>query len=109
MWSRKECNVRHPRAPLARRHSVALQRAWLCGLLIVAAPAVPLPATPSQQQKAIVIDDFESGTLASWKVERSGSGGWFVYTNGKTPPNPPESYSNIPFAVRTRLKASLPQ
>ncbi len=75
------------------------RHAWLCGLLIVAAPAVPLPATPSQQQKAIVIDDFESGTLASWKVERSGSGGWFVYTNGKTPPNPPESDPNIPFAV----------
>jgi hypothetical protein len=71
---------------------------WLCGLLIVATPPVP-PATRSQQQKAMVIDDFESGTLAGWKIERSGAGGWFAYTNGKTPPNPAESDPNFPFAV----------
>src|SRR5688572_4335047 len=75
------------------------RRAWLCGLVILATPPVPLPAARSQQQKAIVIDDFESGTLASWKIERSGAGGWFVYANGKTPPNPSESDPNIPFAV----------
>jgi hypothetical protein len=46
-----------------------------------------------------VIDDFESGALSSWKVERSGTGSWFVYTNGKTPPNPSESDPNVPFAV----------
>jgi hypothetical protein len=75
------------------------RRAWLCGLVILATPPVPLPAARSQQPKAIVIDDFESGTLAGWKIERSGAGGWFVYTNGKTPPNPSESDPNIPFAV----------
>ena len=75
------------------------RRASLGGLLILATTPVLLPAAHSQQQKAIVIDDFESGTLASWKIERSGSGGWFVYTNGKTPPNPAESDPNIPFAV----------
>ena len=75
------------------------KRAWLCGLLILATPSVQLPATRTQQQKAIVIDDFESGALTSWKIERSGAGGWFVYTNGKTPPNPSESDPNIPFAV----------
>lgn len=74
-------------------------RASLCGVLILATPPVPLPAAPSQQQKAIVIDDFESGTLAGWKIERSGAGGWFVYTNGKTPPNPSETDPNFPFAV----------
>jgi hypothetical protein len=47
-------------------------------VLILATPPVSLPTTPSQQQKAIVIDDFESGTLAGWKIERSGAGGWFV-------------------------------
>jgi hypothetical protein len=73
--------------------------AGLCGLLIVATPPVPLPATSGQTQKAVVIDDFESGTLASWKIESSGAGRWFVYTNGKTPPNPSESDPNIPFAV----------
>ena len=75
------------------------KRAGLCGLLILSAPPVPLPAARGQQQKAIVIDDFESGTLASWKIERSGAGGWFVYTNGKTPPNASESDPNFPFAV----------
>ena len=75
------------------------QRAWLCGLLILVTPLVQLSATRTQQQKAIVIDDFESGALTSWKIERSGAGGWFVYTNGKTPPNPSESDPNIPFAV----------
>ena len=75
------------------------RRAWLCGLLILATPPVSLPATPGQQQKAIAIDDFESGTLAGWKIERSGAGGWYAYTNGKTPPNPSESDPNIPFAV----------
>ena len=74
-------------------------RACLCGLLILLTPPALVPATGSQQQKAIVIDDFESGTLSSWKIERSGAGGWFVYTNGKTPPNPSESDPNIPFAV----------
>ena len=63
-------------------------RAWLCGLLILATPLVQLSATRTQQQKAIVIDDFESGALTSWKIERSGAGGWFVYTNGKTPSEP---------------------
>jgi hypothetical protein len=75
------------------------KRVWLCGLLILAIPPIPLPATHTPQQKAIVIDDFESGTLTSWKIERSGAGGWFVYTNGKTSPNPSESDPNVPFAV----------
>src|SRR5262245_4460119 len=74
------------------------KRAWLCGLVIFSTPPIPVPAAHTQQ-KAIVIDDFESGTLGSWKIERSGAGGWFVYANGKTSPNPPESDPNIPFAV----------
>ena len=41
------------------------KRAWLCGLLILATPLVQLSATRTQQQKAIVIDDFESGALTS--------------------------------------------
>jgi hypothetical protein len=73
--------------------------AWLCGLVILSTTPIPLAVADAQQQKAIVIDDFESGTLASWKIERSGAGGWFVYTSGKTPPNPSESDPNVPFAV----------
>jgi hypothetical protein len=75
------------------------KRAWLCGLLILSTPLVQLAATRTQQQKAIVIDDFESGTLANWKIERSGAGSWFVYTNGKAAPSPSESDPNVPFAV----------
>ena len=55
-----------------------------------------------------MIDDFESGTLAGWKIDRSGSGGWFVYTNGKTPPNPSESDPNIPFAVPDAPQGKFP-
>jgi hypothetical protein len=75
------------------------KRVGFCGLLILSTAPAPLPATRDQQQKAIVIDDFESGTLAGWKVDRNGAGGWFVYTNGKTPPSPSDSDPNIPFAV----------
>jgi hypothetical protein len=74
-------------------------RAGLCGVLILSTPPAPVAGARYQQQKAIVVDDFESGTLANWKIERSGAGGWFVYTNGKTPPSPSDSDPNIPFAV----------
>ena len=98
--SRRECNARHPRRrSLAATTLSRCRRAAFCGFLTLSTLPVPLPATHSQQQNAIVIDDFESGTLASWKIQRSGAGGWFVYTNGKTAPNPPESHPNIPFAV----------
>jgi hypothetical protein len=75
------------------------KRTWLCGLLILSIAPIALPAARTQQQKAIVIDDFESGKLADWKIENSGAGGWYVYANGKTPPNPSESDPNVPFAV----------
>ncbi len=44
-------------------------------------------------------EDFESGTLTSWKIERSGAGSWFSYSNGKTPPDPAQSDFNLPFDV----------
>ena len=88
----------HARRPIT--HALSRRtRAGLCGLAIALAPPAWLPATGSQPQKAIVIDDFESGSLSGWKIERSGAGGWFVYTNGKTAPNPPESDPEVPFAV----------
>jgi hypothetical protein len=86
----------------AQRSAAALlryKRTCLCALLVLSTPPIPLPATHPQQRKAIVIDDFESGTLAGWKIERSGAGGWFVYTNGKTSPNPSESDPDFPFMV----------
>jgi hypothetical protein len=44
-------------------------------------------------------EDFESGTLANWKIERTGAGSWFAYSNGKTPPDPAQSDFNLPFDV----------
>lgn len=44
-------------------------------------------------------DDFESGTLANWKVDRNGAGGWFIYTSGKTAPDPSQSDPDVPFDV----------
>ena len=76
-----------------------ITRACLCGWLILSTAAVLLPATRGERQKAIVIDDFESGKLAGWKMEGGGAGGWFVYANGKTPPDPSQSDPNFPFAV----------
>jgi hypothetical protein len=55
--------------------------------------AVPPPSA------AQASDDFESGSLASWKTDVSGAGGWFVYTNGKTAPAPAQSDFNVPFDV----------
>jgi len=88
----------HARGPINAALS-RCRRACFCGLLILLTPPALLPATRGQQQKAIVLDDFESGTLSGWKIDRSGAGGWFVYANGKTAPNPSESDPNVPFAV----------
>jgi hypothetical protein len=46
-----------------------------------------------------VMDDFESGVLAGWKAVGAGSGGWFVYTDGRRAPDPGQSNSNVPFDV----------
>jgi D-alanyl-D-alanine carboxypeptidase len=47
----------------------------------------------------IVMDDFESGTLAGWRSASSGSGGWYVYADGNTAPDPALSDPNAPFEV----------
>jgi retinol-binding protein 3 len=54
--------------------------------------APPLPASRAS-------DDFESGKLSNWKIDRSGAGSWFVYSNGKTAPEPAQSDANVPFNV----------
>ena len=59
----------------------------------------PVVTLIGQQRAVILIDDFESGSLANWSVNRNGAGGWFVYANGKTPPEPSQSDPNVPFSV----------
>jgi D-alanyl-D-alanine carboxypeptidase len=44
-----------------------------------------------------VMDDFESGALTGWRAAGSGSGGWFVYSNGSRAPDPARSDPNVPF------------
>ena len=41
----------------------------------------PVPASKADE-------DFESGSLANWRVDKRGSGGWFSYSHGKTSPDP---------------------
>jgi D-alanyl-D-alanine carboxypeptidase len=47
--------------------------------------------------RAIVVDDFESGAITGWQAVGSGSGGWFVYADGHTAPDPAQSDPNVPF------------
>ncbi len=42
----------------------------------------------SPNGEIIVLDDFESGTLANWTSGCKGYGGWYVYADSSTPPNP---------------------
>jgi D-alanyl-D-alanine carboxypeptidase len=60
---------------------------------------LPVPAAPQSARKPIVVDDFESGSLTGWSLERRGSGGWFVYSNGRQAPDPAQSDPNAPFNV----------
>ena len=85
------------------------RRAWLCGFLILATPPISLPATPGQQQKEIVIDDFESGTLAGWKIEPSGAGNSSFIRTARLRRSRPRATPTSRLRSRTRLKASLPR
>ena len=41
----------------------------------------------ADQPKTVVMDDFESGALTGWQAVGSGSGAWFVYSDGQVPPS----------------------
>jgi D-alanyl-D-alanine carboxypeptidase len=58
---------------------------------------LPAPVTQPSERKPIVVDDFESGSLKAWSVESRGSGGWFVYHDGRTPPDASQSDPNALF------------
>lgn len=59
--------------------------------------AARLPLATTKPAPAITIDDFESGTLAGWTLERRGTGSWFTYQNGRQPPDPKQSNGFVPF------------
>lgn len=55
-----------------------------------AQPPMPTPASRAS-------DNFESGTLANWRIETSGAGGWYVYSDGSKPPEGAKSDPFWPF------------
>jgi D-alanyl-D-alanine carboxypeptidase len=63
--------------------------------------AVRLPVAPSAgtARTPVVVDDFESGSLDGWTIDRRGSGSWFVYRDGKQAPDPKQSDPFVPFRV----------
>ena len=60
------------------------------------AARLPLAAT-NTARPPIVVDDFESGTLAGWTLDRRGGGNWFVYQDGRQAPDPKQSDPFVPF------------
>jgi CubicO group peptidase (beta-lactamase class C family) len=74
------------------------ERAVVLGALL-SFVLIPSFVACGQPPKTAVFDDFESGTLANWKTASGGSGKWFVYSDGKTPPDPAQSDPSAPFDV----------
>jgi hypothetical protein len=65
-------------------------------LSVLTAPAIQSQnAAPTPASRAN--ENFESGTLANWQQQKIGEGGWFVYTEGKTPPDRTQSDPFYPF------------
>jgi D-alanyl-D-alanine carboxypeptidase len=58
---------------------------------------LPLASAAAAPRLATVVDDFESGTLAGWTLERRGNGNWFTYQNGRHAPDPKQSNAFVPF------------
>jgi D-alanyl-D-alanine carboxypeptidase len=60
---------------------------------------LPLAAPSGAARPPVVVDDFESGSLGAWTVDRRGSGNWFVYQNGTQAPDPKQSDPFVPFRM----------
>jgi CubicO group peptidase (beta-lactamase class C family) len=61
------------------------------------AARLPLASTPPRT--AVLVDDFESGALAGWTLDRRGGGNWFSYRDGRQPPDPKQTNTFVPFHV----------
>jgi D-alanyl-D-alanine carboxypeptidase len=68
-------------------------------VLIVLVALNSLVVGCQSRPRVIVVDDFESGAITGWQAVGGGSGGWFVYANGHTAPDPAQSDPNVPFDV----------
>jgi D-alanyl-D-alanine carboxypeptidase len=60
------------------------------------AARLPL-ASATAPTSTIVVDDFESGSLDGWTLDRRGNGNWFAYQNGRQAPDPKQSDPFLPF------------
>ncbi len=58
---------------------------------------LPLAAAANTTRSPVVVDDFESGTLAGWTLDRRGNGNWFAYQDGRQAPDPKQSDPFVPF------------
>jgi CubicO group peptidase (beta-lactamase class C family) len=88
-----------PRAALGRRSRRAagtLVAAVLLGSVMVACEG---EQGANDRPETTLLDDFESGALMDWQAVGSGSGAWFVYSDGSEAPDPPQSDPNAPFHV----------
>ena len=61
--------------------------------IVARLPLASASATP----RPIVIDDFESGSLSGWTIDRRDNGNWFTYQNGRQAPEPNQSDPFVPF------------
>ena len=61
------------------------------------AARLPLASGTTAPRSAIVVDDFESGTLSGWTLDRRGDGSWFTYQDGRQAPDPKQSNTFVPF------------
>ena len=67
------------------------------GLADFIAARLPLTTGAPMPRETMVVDDFESGTLSGWTLDRRGDGGWFTYSNGRQAPDPKQSNAFVPF------------
>ena len=63
------------------------------------ADSIPTPDASGSILASTASADFESGALDGWRIDQKGMGSWFVYSNGKVPPNPARTDSAFPFDV----------
>ena len=96
MTRRRGTGVREPvRGRVWRTAAVA------AALLVLSSVLVGCDATDSTDDhpSTFAVDDFESGAIDGWQAVGSGSGGWFVYSDGLEAPDPDQSDPNMPFDV----------
>lgn len=58
---------------------------------------LPLATAAPEARSATIVDDFESGTLAGWTLDRRGDGNWFTYHDGSQAPDPNQTNTFLPY------------